>query len=82
MPQIRSSVLSPLTYALGQIRRKVPIHEMTEKIDQVDNNTIRRVAARIFGPSSGGKPTVVCMGHEDTGSYNEVFRKYGLAASV
>ncbi|XP_006454151.1 hypothetical protein AGABI2DRAFT_189453 [Agaricus bisporus var. bisporus H97] len=62
--------------------RKVPIHEMTEKIDQVDNNTIHRVAARIFGPSSGGKPTVVCMGHEDTGSYNEVFRKYGLAASV
>jgi processing peptidase subunit alpha len=61
--------------------RRVPITEMTEKIDQVDNKTIRRVAARIFGPSSGAKPTVVCMGHEDTGSYDEIFQRYGLAAS-
>lgn len=53
---------------------------MTEKIDQVDDNTIRRVAARVFGPDSGSKPTIVCMGHEDTSSCNEVFRKYGLAA--
>ncbi|KAJ3567333.1 hypothetical protein NP233_g6426 [Leucocoprinus birnbaumii] len=60
--------------------RKVPITEMTEKIDLVDSNAIRRVAAKIFGPDSGSKPTVVCMGHEDTGSFNEVFRKYGLAA--
>lgn len=60
--------------------RKVPITEMTEKIDQVDGHSIRRVAARIFGPESGSKPTLVCMGHEDTGSYNEVFKKYGLAA--
>jgi len=59
--------------------RKVPISEMTEKIDEVDSNTIRRVAARVFGPDSGSKPTVVCMGHEDTGAYSEVFRKYGLA---
>jgi processing peptidase subunit alpha len=53
---------------------------MTEKVDQVDSNSIRRVAARVFGPESGSKPTIVCMGHEDTGSYNQVFRKYGLAA--
>ncbi|KXN88857.1 Mitochondrial-processing peptidase subunit alpha [Leucoagaricus sp. SymC.cos] len=62
--------------------RKVPITEMTEKIDQVDSNSIRRVAARVFGPDSGSKPTVVCMGHEDAGSYNDVFRKYGLAAGI
>lgn len=62
--------------------RKVPIAEMTEKIDQVDSNSIRRVAARIFGPGSGSKPTVVCMGHEDTGDYSEVFQKYGLASTT
>ncbi|KAF9454199.1 hypothetical protein P691DRAFT_656929 [Macrolepiota fuliginosa MF-IS2] len=60
--------------------RKVPISEMTDKIDEVDGHSIRKVAARIFGPDSGSKPTVVSMGHEDTGSFNEVFRKYGLAA--
>lgn len=53
---------------------------MTEKIDQVDSNAIRRVAARIFGPESGSKPTLVCMGHEDTGNFHEVFNKYGVAA--
>ncbi|KAF8167378.1 mitochondrial processing peptidase [Crassisporium funariophilum] len=60
--------------------RKVPVMEMTDKINMVTAEDVRRVAARIFSPESGSKPTVVCMGHEDVGSYAEVFRKYGLAA--
>jgi len=53
---------------------------MTQKIDQVDSSAIRRVAAKVFGPESGSKPTLVCMGHEDAGDFHEVFSKYGLAA--
>ncbi|KAF8910111.1 mitochondrial processing peptidase [Gymnopilus junonius] len=60
--------------------RKVPVTEMTEKINEVTQEDIKRVAARLFGPGSGNKPTVVVMGHEDVGSYNEEFTKYGLAA--
>jgi processing peptidase subunit alpha len=53
---------------------------MTAKIDKVTAEDIKRVAARIYGPESGCKPTVVVMGHEDVGSYGDVFSKYGLAA--
>ncbi|KAF8078943.1 Metalloenzyme, LuxS/M16 peptidase-like protein [Lyophyllum atratum] len=60
--------------------RKVPVTEMTDKIDLVRPEDIRRVAARVFGPKSGNKPTVVCMGHEDTGAWEEVFTKYSVAA--
>jgi processing peptidase subunit alpha len=52
---------------------------MTEKIDQVTPDDISRVAARVFSPESGSKPTVVCMGHEDVRDWREVFSKYGLA---
>lgn len=60
--------------------RKVPVTEMTDKIDQVDPNAIRRVANRLFGPDSGNKPTVVCMGHDDVSSPADVFKHYGLSA--
>ncbi|TFK77415.1 mitochondrial processing peptidase [Pluteus cervinus] len=60
--------------------RKVPITEMTQKVDEVTAADIRRVATRVFGARSGNKPTVVGMGHEDVGSYKEVFEKYGVAA--
>lgn len=60
--------------------RKVPVTEMTEKIDKVTVQDIRRVAERLFSPGSGGKPTVVVMGHEDIGSYKEVFSDYVLAS--
>ncbi|TFK41853.1 Metalloenzyme, LuxS/M16 peptidase-like protein [Crucibulum laeve] len=61
--------------------RKVPVTEMTQKIDEVDPEKIREVAARIFGPESGNKATVVCMGHEDAGSWGETFTKYGIAGA-
>lgn len=54
---------------------------MTEKIENVTAQDVRRVAASIFNPQSGSKPTVVVMGHEDVGTYKETFSKYGLAAS-
>jgi processing peptidase subunit alpha len=53
---------------------------MTDKIDQVDPNAVRRVAMKLFGPESGNKPSVVCMGYDDVSSPTEVFRHYGLAA--
>ncbi|KAI0720073.1 Metalloenzyme, LuxS/M16 peptidase-like protein [Cerioporus squamosus] len=59
--------------------RKIPVSEMCDKIDAVDNATIRRVAARVFGPRSAAKATVVAMGREDVGDYRGVLRKYGLA---
>ena len=60
--------------------RKVPVTEMTQKIEKVTVHDIRRAAARFFGPGSGRKPTMVVMGHEDVGSYGDVFSKYGLGA--
>lgn len=60
--------------------RRVPVTEMTEKIEKVTAQDIRRVAARLFSPESVNKPTLVAMGHEDVGSYKEVFSKYGLAS--
>ncbi|KAG5649855.1 hypothetical protein H0H81_001763 [Sphagnurus paluster] len=61
--------------------RKVPVTEMTQKIDLIGPEDIRRVANRVFGMRSGNKPTVVCMGHEETGAWEEEFKKYGVAAS-
>ncbi|KAH6917049.1 mitochondrial processing peptidase [Coprinopsis sp. MPI-PUGE-AT-0042] len=60
--------------------RKVPITEMTDKIDLVDAASVKRVAGRIFGANSGNKPTVVVMGHDDVSDLQGVFRNYGLAA--
>lgn len=59
--------------------RKIPVSEMCQKIDAVDEVAIRRVAARVFGPRSPAKATVVVMGREDVGDYRGVLRKYGLA---
>jgi len=59
--------------------RKIPVTEMTGKINQVTPDDIRRVAVRVFSPDSGSKPTIVCMGHEDVGNWGEMFSKYGLA---
>ncbi|PPQ69795.1 hypothetical protein CVT26_014184 [Gymnopilus dilepis] len=60
--------------------RKIPVTEMTAKIGAVTGEDVKRVAARLFGPGAGNKPTVVVMGHEDVGAYEEEFVKYGLAA--
>lgn len=61
--------------------RKVPVTEMTDKIDLLTADDIRRVATRVFGPHSGNKATVVCMGHEDTGAWEDVFKKYSVAGA-
>jgi processing peptidase subunit alpha len=61
--------------------RKVPVEEMTKKIEAVGAADVRRVAARVFGPDSGNRPTVVCMGYEDVGNWSAEFKKYGLAGA-
>ncbi|KAF8203944.1 Metalloenzyme, LuxS/M16 peptidase-like protein [Pholiota molesta] len=61
--------------------RKIPVDEMTAKINAVTPADVKRVAGRIFSPDSGSKATVVCMGHEDVGNWPEVFSKYGVAGA-
>lgn len=53
---------------------------MTAKIDELKPSDMRKVAEKYFGLESGGKATVVCMGHEDTGSWQDIFAKYSVAA--
>ncbi|OJT14395.1 Mitochondrial-processing peptidase subunit alpha [Trametes pubescens] len=59
--------------------RKIPVSEMCEKIDAVDDAALRRVAARLYGPRTSARASVVVMGREDVGDYRGVLRKYGLA---
>jgi processing peptidase subunit alpha len=61
--------------------RKVNVAEMVNRIDEVTPDALRRVANRIFGPESGNKATVLCMGKEDVGDWQAVFRKYGTAGA-
>ncbi|KAJ7269413.1 mitochondrial processing peptidase [Mycena haematopus] len=60
--------------------RQISVLEMTAKIDQLKPADIRKVAEKYFGLDSGAKASVVCMGHEDTGPWEEVFAKYSVAA--
>ncbi|KAL1722240.1 Metalloenzyme, LuxS/M16 peptidase-like protein [Schizophyllum commune] len=59
--------------------RREPIEEMVEKIDRLTPADIQRVATRFWGHGSERKPTVVCMGHEHTGDWQSVFRKYSVS---
>lgn len=59
--------------------RQIAVTEMTAKIDLLKPADIRKVAEKVFGLESGGKASVVCMGHEDTGPWEEVFAKYSVA---
>jgi processing peptidase subunit alpha len=52
---------------------------MCDRIDEVDADSIRRVANRLFGPDSKSRATVVVQGHEDVGDYKPVLRKYGVS---
>lgn len=54
---------------------------MTDRIDEVTPESVQRVAARIFGPESGHKATVVTMGREDVGDWQAVLQKYGVSAA-
>lgn len=56
--------------------RKIPVSEMADKIDAVTAESLQRVALRVFGPQSGGKPTVLSMGGHDLGDWQAQFRKY------
>ncbi|KAI0275232.1 mitochondrial processing peptidase [Gloeopeniophorella convolvens] len=58
--------------------RKIPVSEMSDKIDAVTPESLQRVAQRIFGPQSGGKPTVLAMGHHDLGDWQTQFKKYDV----
>ena len=58
--------------------RKVPLEEMCEKIDEVTTDSLREVAAKVFGSSITKQATVVCMGHDDVGDWKAVLRKYGV----
>ncbi|KAJ7786637.1 Metalloenzyme, LuxS/M16 peptidase-like protein [Mycena metata] len=60
--------------------RQIPASEMMDKIDELKPADIRNVATRVFGLESGNKATVVCMGHEDTGPWEEVFSKYSVSS--
>ncbi len=55
---------------------------MCERIDEVDAERIHRVAQRIFGPKSGNKATVVCMGKEDVKDWRAELTKYGLGGGA
>ncbi|KAF8527449.1 mitochondrial processing peptidase [Hysterangium stoloniferum] len=62
--------------------RKVPVTEMCDRIDEVTEVDIRRVAARVFGPGSrdapGAKATIVTMGSEDVVDWKSTLQKYGV----
>ncbi|KAJ6565997.1 Metalloenzyme, LuxS/M16 peptidase-like protein [Mycena sp. CBHHK59/15] len=60
---------------------KIPLTEMIAKIDLLKSADIRKAAEKVFGLESGSKATVVCMGHEDTGPWEEVFAKYSVAGA-
>ena len=62
--------------------RKIPVSEMCDKIDEVDQSTIRRVAQRIFGPESRNRATVVAMGREDVGDWRAQLKKYGVGGAL
>lgn len=52
---------------------------MCDRIDEVTPAVLRRVANRVFGPDSGNKATIVCMGGQEVGDYKAVLRKYSVA---
>jgi len=72
----RSVEIEDLGRQLLVHNRKVPVSEMADKIDAVTAESLQRVALRVFGPQSGGKPTVLAMGSHDLGDWQAQFRKY------
>ncbi|KAF7307160.1 hypothetical protein MIND_00509600 [Mycena indigotica] len=60
--------------------RKLSMDEMAAKIDLLQSADINKVAQRVFGPASGNKPTLVCMGHDDAGAWRDVLKKYSVAS--
>lgn len=62
--------------------RKIPVSDMCEKIDEVDQATIRRVAQRVFGPESGHRATVIVNGRKDVDDWQAQLRKYGVGGAL
>ncbi|KAH8835537.1 Metalloenzyme, LuxS/M16 peptidase-like protein [Flagelloscypha sp. PMI_526] len=59
-------------------RNHIPVHEMLAKVDKITPGDINRVAQRVYHPSSGNVPTILCMGHDELGDWQSVFKKYGV----
>ncbi|KAF8491990.1 mitochondrial processing peptidase [Russula emetica] len=72
----RSVEIEDLGRQLLVHNRKIPVSEMADKIDAVTAESLQSVALRVFGPQSGGKPTVLAMGRHDLGDWQAQFRKY------
>ena len=53
---------------------------MCDRIDEVDEKEIRRVARKIWGQEGLGRSSTVVMGREDVKDVKGVLKKYGLAA--
>ena len=62
--------------------RKIPVSEMCDKIDEVDQAVIRRVAQRVFGPESRNRATIVVNGREDVGDWRAQLKKYGVGGAL
>ncbi|EIN13923.1 LuxS/MPP-like metallohydrolase [Punctularia strigosozonata HHB-11173 SS5] len=61
--------------------RKISVSEMCEKVDELTPESIRKTAERVFGPRSGNKATIVCMGRDDVRDWKGVLRKYSVAGA-
>ncbi|KAG0700648.1 Metalloenzyme, LuxS/M16 peptidase-like protein [Suillus ampliporus] len=61
--------------------RKIPVTDMTAAIDKVTPDCVRRVATRLFAPSSGNKATILTMGRGDIGDWKATLRKYGVTGA-
>jgi processing peptidase subunit alpha len=57
------------------------VTDMTAAIDKVTPDCVRRVATRLFAPSSGNKATVLTMGRGDIGDWKATLKKYGVAGA-
>lgn len=59
--------------------RKVSVEEMCEKVRSVSGDDIRKVMRGVVGEGiKAGRPTLLVMGRQDVGEWQDVFRKYGL----
>ena len=70
--------LNNVTEQLLVLDRKVPLEEMCAKIDEVTTDSLREVAAKVFGPDITKQATVVCMGHDDVSDWKATLRRYGV----
>lgn len=58
--------------------RKVSVQEMCEMVGKVQGEDIRRVMKRVVGDGMKGQPSILVMGREDIGGWEDVFKKYGI----